>query len=79
MTMKHHVHPETYDPNDAFEHRRYQLHTEKWLCEATWCTYAEMYEWAQKEPEQQAKALKAEIHDAEQAEIAAQIASGVLR
>lgn len=57
-----HVHPETYEETDNFEHRRYQLHQagNTGLCEATWCTFGDLTPDAQAANIAQAKRLQAE-------------------
>jgi len=58
---RHHVHPETYDPSDPLALRRYQLHKEKWLCDATYCTFNDSTAEARDGYVQLAKELKAEL------------------
>lgn len=59
--MKHHVHPETYDENDPLEWRAGALHTDREICEMTWCTYEDHTPEAKAKLEQQARDLKKEL------------------
>jgi hypothetical protein len=56
-----HVHPETYCATDPFDWRRVQLHTSRYQCDQSWCTFGDWGTEMQDRCIAEAVALRAEI------------------